>query len=252
MFPLQDVRKTNTSEALLGDFFTVKRGIATGNNGFFILNKEKVQALDLPRALLRPVLPNSRHLLSDEIAADSRGNPILDHELFLLDCKLPEHEVEKQYPKLWDYLLTGKETVSKGYLCKSRKCWYFQEYREAPLFICTYMGRERNGFKSSFRFILNHSDATVTNCYLALYPKGIMREFITERPEQIKTIWDMMNRINAQYFVDEGRVYGGGLRKVEPAELMKVPVPELEALIRRNMNIEFMQYGKMEQTSFLG
>jgi hypothetical protein len=230
------VRKTNSCIAVLGDYFSVKRGIATGNNNFFILKKEQVQTLGLPRAALRPVLPNSRYLNSDEIFADDRGDPVLDRELFLIDCKLPEHEVKMRYPKLWNYLLAGEETVAKGYLCKSRKCWYHQEQREAPLFICTYMGRERDGNGSSFRFILNHSNATVTNCYLALYPKGAMKEFVQKYPEQIKTVWKMMNRIDAQYFADEGRVYGGGLRKVEPKELMKIPVPELQLFLSRDTN----------------
>jgi hypothetical protein len=230
-FPLRNARKTTDETAVLGDYFTVKRGIATGNNSFFILKKDRVLELGLPYTVLRPVLPNSRYLNSDEITADDNGNPILDQELFLIDCKLQEHEVKTRYPELWEYLLTGKETVANGYLCKSRKYWYYQEQREAPLFICTYMGRERDGSKTSFRFILNHSDATITNCYLALYPKGVMKEFAQKYPEQIKIIWNMMNNIDSQCFIDEGRIYGGGLRKVEPVELMNVPVPEIESFI---------------------
>jgi hypothetical protein len=243
-FPLQTIRTHNDSSAVLGDFFFVKRGIATGNNNFFILGKDKIREYDLPHEVFRPVLPNSRNLLSDEIFADDIGNPILDHELFLLDCKLPEHEVQMRYPTLWDYLLTGKESVAKGYLCRSRKCWYHQEQREAPLFICTYMARERNGSDVSFRFILNHSTATVTNCYLALYPKGIMKEFLKQYPRELKTIWEIMNRIDSQYFIDEGRVYGGGLRKVEPKELMRVPTPKLESYIGKNMISNFYHHSK--------
>ena len=227
-FPQKNVRLPNDTSSVLGDYFSVKRGIATGNNGFFILNKDKVEELNLPHDVLRPVLPNSRYLTSDEIIADNNGRPILDHELFLIDCKLPEYEVERKYPSLWNYLLTGRDTVASGYLCKTRKCWYFQEQREAPILICTYMGREHGGQKPSFKFILNHSSATVTNCYLALYPKGVMKEFVTKNPKRINEIWEIMNRIEVQSFYDEGRVYGGGLRKVEPAELMNVPVPEIE------------------------
>jgi hypothetical protein len=230
-FPLRNTRKITDDAAVLGDYFFVKRGIATGSNSFFIIKKERARELGLPKTVLRPVLPNSRYLHSDEIKADDNGNPILDQELFLIDCKLPEQEVKIQYPELWNYLLTGKETIANGYLCRSRRCWYYQEQREAPLFVCTYMGREHKGSKTSFRFILNHSDATITNCYLALYPKGAMKNFVQKYPEQIKRVWDMMNHIDSQHFIDEGRVYGGGLRKVEPAELMNVPVPEIESFI---------------------
>ncbi|MDR2089784.1 MAG: Eco57I restriction-modification methylase domain-containing protein [Clostridiales Family XIII bacterium] len=229
-FPLQCARKQTEVTAVLGDYFIVKRGIATGNNNFFILKKSKLEELDLPREVFRPVLPNSRYLNIDEIFADEDGNPKLESELFLLDCPLPECEVQKKYPKLWDYLLTGKDSVANGYLCKSRKYWYCQERREAPLFLCTYMGREKSSGQA-FRFILNHSDATVTNCYLALYPKGIMKEFLQEYPDMRKTVQNIMNRIDPQHFVDEGRVYGGGLRKIEPAELMSVPVHEIETVL---------------------
>jgi hypothetical protein len=235
-FPLQCVRKQNESTVVLGDYFTVKRGIATGNNNFFIMKKSKLEELGLPREVFRPVLPNSRNLNTEEILADDDGNPKLESDLFLLDCTLPEYEVQMKFPKLWNYLLSGKDTVANGYLCKSRKCWYYQERRDAPLLLCTYMGREREHTKRSFRFILNHSDATVTNCYLALYPKGIMKEFLQTHPEMLQTVWNVMNQIDPQHFIDEGRVYGGGLRKVEPTELMSVPVPEIELLMRENMD----------------
>jgi hypothetical protein len=251
-FPLQTVRTHDDSSAVLGDYFFVKRGIATGNNNFFILGKDKIKQFDLPSEVFRPVLPNSRNLPSDEILADDIGNPILNRELFLLDCKLPEHEVKRRYPTLWDYLLTGKESVAKGYLCQSRKCWYYQEQREAPLFICTYMGRERNGVGTSFRFILNHSTATVTNCYLALYPKEIMKEFLKQYPAELQTVWEMMNRVDSQYFIDEGRVYGGGLREVEPKELMRVPVPEIDVLIRGNMKEDSFMESRAIQISMFG
>jgi hypothetical protein len=234
-FPLQGARTQSESVALLRDYFNVKRGIATGNNDFFILKKSRVEDLGLPREVFRPVLPNSRNLNVDEILADEYGDPILESELLLLDCSLPEHEVQMRFPKLWDYLLTGKDTVANGYLCKSRKCWYFQERRDPPPFLCTYMSRERKESKQSFRFILNHSNATVTNCYLALYPKGRMKDFLKDFPEMLKVVWNILKMIDPQHFIDEGRVYGGGLRKMEPTELMSVPVPEIELLLGERM-----------------
>jgi hypothetical protein len=147
----------------LRDYFSVKRGIATGNNKFFILRKEKILELKLPFEFFRPILPSIRYIPDSEIQSDNEGNPILRHKLFLLDCKLYENEIKNKYSTLWNYLESGRERVASRYLCKSRKCWYFQEQREAPLFICTYMGREPSNEKPTFRFILNHSNAIVTN-----------------------------------------------------------------------------------------
>lgn len=106
-----------------------------------------------------------------EIESDEYGNPILPQRLFLLDCRLSEHEIRESHPLLWQYLESGKESVASGYLCKTRKCWYFQEQRESPMLVCTYMGRPSGERRSAFRFILNNSRATVTNSYLALCPR---------------------------------------------------------------------------------
>jgi len=250
-FPEKHVRELDRTTAVLGDYFAVKRGIATGNNNFFIMEKNKIEELGLPREFFRPVVPNSRYLDTDEILADDNGDPVLGTSWYLLDCQLPEYEIKSKYPTLWEYLLTGKDTVASGYLCRTRKCWYYQEKREAPLFLCTYMGRERQNSRQSFRFILNHSNATFTNCYLALYPRGNMKSLLTDRPEMKQSVWDVMNRIDPQFFIDEGRVYGGGLRKIEPAELLNVPVPEIESLMKKN-NVTLTRPEKFVQMSMFG
>jgi hypothetical protein len=198
------------------------------------LDKSKLNALELPTEAFRPILPSARHLNTDEVLSDDQGRPILTPELYLLDCPFPEHEVKMRFPQVWEYLQTGKDSVANRYLCKSRKCWYYQERRDAPLFLCPYMGRGQKRTKQPFRFILNHSNATVTNCYLALYPKGALKVFLQKHPEMLKAVWEHLNGIDPQHFVDEGRVYGGGLRKVEPAELMSVPAPELASLIEKH------------------
>ena len=43
----------------------------------------------------------------------------------------------------------------------------------------------------------------------------------------IRRAWEALNRITPDQLLGEGRVYGGGLHKLEPKELANVPVPEL-------------------------
>jgi hypothetical protein len=50
-------------------------------------------------------------------------------------------------------------------------------------------------------------------------------------PSLKRTIWEMLNGMNADKLRDEGRVYGGGLMKIEPKELMNVDVPFLAELM---------------------
>jgi len=230
-FPCLPQRNVKPSVPKLKDYFDVKRGIATGGNDFFIMEESRIVELGLPFEFFRPVLPSARYVKTTEIESDVIGNPILPQRLFLLDCRLSEDEVRENFPRLWDYLESGRESVGSGYLCKTRKCWYFQEQREAPIFICTYMGRQRAENSSAFRFILNNSKATVTNSYLALYPRKSLSESLVRKPDLKRTVWEMLNGMTPDSLHDEGRIYGGGLQKIEPKELLNVDAPFLESLV---------------------
>lgn len=216
----------------LSDLFTIKRGLVTGANGFFILSAEKARATGVPREFLTPILPSPRHLPRDRVHADARGDPVLDQPLYLLSCDLPEEEVRKDFPALWRYLECGMtEGVHKGYICRHRTPWYAQERRPPTRFLCTYMGR-RGKRGSPFRFILNDSRAIAANVYLLLYPRAALRKALAHDPELAERIWQALQRIPAEALTDEGRVYGGGLHKMEPKELAKAPADRLFAVLK--------------------
>lgn len=212
---------TQKSEITLGDFFEIKRGLATGDNSFFIMDRNQIERRGLPLECFRPVLPGSRHIPADEIKADAFGYPLLPKQLFLLDTRLTEEEIAERYPALHAYLESGKageEAVADRYLCRGRKPWYSQENRPAAPIICTYMGRSRNGTKP-FRFILNHSQATACNTFLLLYPKPILARAVEKDAEAMRRAWEFLSEIDADELLGHGRVYGGGLHKLEPKEL---------------------------------
>jgi len=208
----------------LADLFTVKRGLATGCNAFFILTAEQVRQFNLPKKFLKPILPSSRDLEADEIYADENGEPQIQNRRYLLSCDLPENEVKEKYPVLWRYLERGVEAgIDKRYLCQHREPWYSQEERPPAPFLCTYMGRPTRRSKSPFRFILNHSKATTANVYLLLYPKPDLAASLSDHPELYRKVWKTLSSIAAETLMQEGRVYGGGLHKLEPKELANVP-----------------------------
>src|SRR5208337_3954053 len=97
-------------------------------------------------------------------------------------------------------------------------------------FVCTYLGRGNVKSGRPFRFILNHSCATVTNVYLALYPKSVLAQPLKGNSSLARRIWEILNRIQPESMLTEGRVYGGGLHKLEPKELARVPARELAEL----------------------
>lgn len=217
---------------VLGDLFRIKRGLATGNNTYFILSAEEIERRGLPMAAFRPILPSPRYVPDDEILADKKGNPLLDRRVFLLDCQLEEGEIRRRYPKLWAYLGEGKaQGVAERYLCRHRTLWYAQENRPPAPFLCTYLGRQGTKRDRPFRFILNHSQATAANVYLMLYPKEPLKRALTDSPSLKRRIWEALNKIRPVALLDEGRVYGGGLYKLEPKELANVPVAAVAELV---------------------
>lgn len=215
----------------LADFFQIKRGLATGDNGFFMMTRAEIAARNLPENFFTPILPGPRHLETDIIEANADGTPKLARQLFMLDCRLPESEVKERYPVLWAYLQTGKPKVAETYLCSRRNPWYAQENRPAPPFICTYMGRNMAKREKPFRFILNRSKATAANVYLLLYPKPALAAALASNPELAWRVWEFLDAIDAATLLGEGRVYGGGLYKMEPKELANVPAEPIAAML---------------------
>jgi hypothetical protein len=161
----------------------------------------------------------------DEILTSYDGLPTNISRLFLLDPKMDEDEIRHTHPTVSAYLDEGREAgVHEGYLCSGRKRWYDQEQRLPAPIVCTYMGRSNGESGRPFRFLRNRSIATVANAYLAMYPKPALQERLNQDPGLMDRIWQQLNEISPEVLLGEGRVYGGGLHKLEPKELSKVPL----------------------------
>jgi adenine-specific DNA-methyltransferase len=212
----------NNVEPTLGDLFAIKRGLATGSNSFFILNDEETKNWQIPRQFLKPILPGPRYLTTDIIDARADGAPAVSPQLYLLDCSEPEERIKESWPRFFAYLQKGREEgIPTSYLASHRAHWYSQEQRPPAPFLCTYMGRSANG-KHPFRFIWNRSDATAHNVYLMLYPKSRLQAALKSHPELAARVFEALQSVPAGEFISEGRVYGGGLHKVEPKELAQI------------------------------
>jgi len=230
-FPLEETR-TVSDAPLLGDFFKIKRGIATGANQFFILNEADARRKQLPPSTLRPILPSPRYVPDDVIEADGDGNPILDRRLFLLDTHIGECQIKRDHPSLWAYLEQGRaEGIHEGYICRHRPLWYMQDVRPPAPIVCTYLGRGSKDNPRPFRFIRNRSCATVANVYLAMYPTGALQRAAKSDPGLIDRLWQLLNQLDVASIIGEARVYGGGLHKLEPSELAKVPLPRAQDVL---------------------
>ena len=91
------------------------------------------------------------------------------------------------------------------------------------------MGRSETSNRL-FRFILNTSNAITTNVYLLLYPKPQYAHCIKDE-NMLEEIWQELNAIPTETLSRNGRFYGGGLRKMEPKELMQTPAEGIADLM---------------------
>ena len=230
-FPTFEIR--NRSDVpRISHFFQIKRGLATGDNSYFILEEEDIKTRRLPIETFSPILPSPRYLPDDEVRADLQGNPKTEPRLFLLDTRLPEKDIKERFPFLWTYLEEGKaRRLDNRYLCSHRTPWYSQENRPPAPIVCTYLGRGDAKRGRPFRFILNNSRATVANVYLAMYPRPLLERWLNRDPTLIRRIWEVLNQITPDQLLGEGRVYGGGLHKLEPRELSNVDASAIAKLV---------------------
>ena len=222
LFTGSKIHEHDTLIPRLGDYFIIKRGIATGSNNFFVKPKEDFDRLGIPSIFLKPVLPPSRALSTPIIESDSEGYPTSIIKLALLDTDLSIDEIKHKSSTLYSYLTSAIAIdISSKYLTSRRSPWFSQEQRPYTPFLCTYMGR--NGTKKKiFRFFYNKSKATATNGYLLLIPYPFLSSFLTNHPEMNLRLLDFLNSIPDDHLVSNGRNYGGGLYKMEPKELANV------------------------------
>ena len=226
-------RQTKASnEITLADMFKIRRGIATGCNDFFILTRQEIKKFDLPLDMFRPILPSPRYLKNDIVETDNNGMPQIDNPMFLLDCRLSEDEIRIMHPNISTYLESGKNEIASRYLCRTKNIWYLQESREPTPFLCSYMGRSSKSSSSPIRFILNYSNAIAANSYLMLYLKPEYKNKYSDKKKFLHEIWSALQEITTESLLSEGRVYGGGLHKMEPKELAKVPATSIAKLLK--------------------
>ena len=213
------------------DVFEIKRGLATGANNFFVMERREAIKKGIPDFALKPVLPKSRFLKSQIINSNKDGYPELEQQLVLIDCDLDEAVLEKEYPDFHKYLQSAKvkdennKSIIERTLVKMRKPWYKQEKREAPPYLLTYMGRTKSNLPPLY-FILNKSKAIALNTYLLLYPKHWLQELLNKNNQLYESVLVALNK-SAENISQQTRVYSGGLQKLEPGELKKMIIIDL-------------------------
>ena len=64
-----------------------------------------------------------------------------------------------------------------------------------------------------------------------LYPKPALEKELRGNPELLGTVWRVLSDISSDTLIGEGRIYGGGLHKIEPNELANVPADSIMRIL---------------------
>lgn len=206
---------------LLKEIARVKRGIATGANDFFTLSDNEVQKYGIEDKFLKPVLKKARDAsFFDFTKEDYQRLRDKNRKVWLVSSDLEKDKLHDT--DLLKYIKQGEtQGLSLRYLTSSRRIWYSLEKREPSPIIFTYMSRNKP------RFISNKANIAVLNTFLTIYPK----ELSVKNEVELKALLAYLNSDKSHTLLKKiGRMYGGGLLKVEPGDLETLPVLNLQGL----------------------
>jgi adenine-specific DNA-methyltransferase len=195
----------------LGDLARIRRGIATGCNRFFVISEAQRRELGLSESDLRLCATNPRAIRGQRLTKrDFRAMPD-DMRRWVIDCSDPE--TESMDTPLGRYLRTGRSEFGAdgGFLTSRRTPWYRLERRGDCPILFSYFNRERP------RFVRNTAGAVPLNNWLIVEPKpGVDPDLLYAALTKDKVMKSLAS---------QARVYGGGLWKLEPSELMEIRLP---------------------------
>lgn len=199
----------------LGDFFTCRRGLATGANRYFVLALAAIKRLGLPPEAFRLCIASGRQVgnepsLTAQMLEElqTRNAPVS-----LLDSP---PEVASRHRVLGDYLEEGRrQGIPNGYLASKRKCWHEMEaHKVAPLWVRTF-------YRDQGHFMVNEAGAVNLTAFHGLHPRRPMTV------ETLRRLADWLNgTVEGQRSIRAAsRQMAGGLMKIEPRDVLEIAIP---------------------------
>lgn len=210
----------------LSDWGTTYLGAVTGNNKFFALRADEVDALRLrPGDLRRISPPGSRHLRSH--AFTTKAWQELAHSGARCYLFYPRARLTKSSQRYIDH---GEASgVHTAYKCSVREPWWIVPMVDTAQLFLTYMDAERPR--------LVHNTARVDHLN-SLYGIRLHRRLARYAKCLPIASLNSLTTLGAELI---GRSYGGGMLKMEPREADQLPMPPMElvrARLDRLMSIE--------------
>jgi adenine-specific DNA-methyltransferase len=199
----------------VGDYFGCSRGIATGANDFFCLNRSELHMQHLSEAHVEPCVTK---------AVDASGLVFTRENFCALvasnrRCFLLNPSQDDQ--DLLHYLEIGKKRgIPLRHLPSHRPVWYMPENRPVADIWAAVFSRV------SVKFILNTSGAKNLTCFHGLYAKPDCKNL-----PPLMTLF-LNSSDGRRAFSQVNRFYGDGLNKLEPKDVEDMPCPIMPRLSR--------------------
>ena len=222
----EPVRAASSKDRRIGDFFRVRRGIATGANSLFVIPGQAVAEMPGSEQFTKPILTRA-HLLPESgvIEGDVLGLPIVDGLKWLIDSELELDAIGRISPALAAYLLSNRERAFESSLVQRHRPQYYSQEAQTPApFVFVYMSKEKGGGGNQ-RFFLNRSRGLVLNNFLRLEPKPELAGRMIDDPGMGERILRLLRSLSQEELRRHGRQYAGGLVKLEPGDLVNVALP---------------------------
>lgn len=197
--PMQEHHGTQAKGALrLGDYFDVRRGLATGANSFFLVSEPITDRYGLPQGHLKPVVTS----LFEEKAKR------LPKQLWVADGELSSGEE----------LFVGvgeSQGLHQRYLCAIRKPWWRLVLPPGAPFLVSYMGR------GHVRFSMNPEGSVNLNNSHGLYALAGVDE------DTANATFRFLGTAEGEKCIRQVARHYQGMWKLEPGDLENVRLPGL-------------------------
>lgn len=212
----------------------VVRGIATGANKYFVLNREKVEQLNIPNSSLLPCITKSKDVSSPFFTSEQFEELVnANANIYLFNAgKTPTDR------NVLDYIRLGeKEGINKRFLTSRRNPWFINENRPpSPIWVSVF---NRNRVK----FIRNEAEISNLTTFHCIYLKSDLFSNI-----DVDLLFAyLLTDIAKEIFSDNRREYGDGLKKFEPNDLnngLMLDLSQLTEEERSDIKILYHTYRK--------
>lgn len=195
----------------LGSFATVRRGVATGANKFFVLRDSDVEDRDLPPDVRRPLVYRLHPF--DRTVTDRAFKALDEKDRRWLFLAAPAH---RDVGEVQQYISWGEsEGFHHGHLCSNRSSWFdLSADHVVPDVIITSMTRD------AFHLAENELRASITNnLYGWIWSKSTSAQIRTAIVAWFRT------PAGQEALKAAARRQGNDLLKLEPRALAQVQIP---------------------------